>query len=161
MPTTHTTGRIVVRGLTPGDLEAVIALDAKNTGRRRDEFFKLKLGQNLVESGIKVSLAAEIDGMFVGFLLARVFYGEFGRTEPAAVLDTIDVHPDFRRRGVGHGLLRQLRVNLFGLNVPRLQTEVAWRDQRILSFFHGEGFEPAPRFCLDLDLSAPPPADEE
>lgn len=160
MTTTPTTGRIVVRGLRPGDLEAVIALDAKNTGRRRDEFFKLKLEQNLVDSGIKVSLAAERDGMFCGFLLARVFYGEFGRTEPAAVLDTIDVHPDFRHQGIGHALLRQLRVNLFGLNVPRLQTEVAWDHMPIVAFFHHEGFRPAPRFCLDLDLTIPPPAEE-
>ena len=161
MPTTNTAGRIVVRGLKPEDLDAVIALDAKNTGRRRDEFFKLKLQQNLVESGIKVSLAAEIDGIFCGFLLARVFYGEFGRTEPAAVLDTIDVHPDFRHQGIGHALMRQLRVNLFGLHVPRLQTEVAWSDQQILAFFHHEGFQPAPRFCLDLNLTSPPPAEDE
>ena len=149
-----------IRGLRPEDLEAVIALDARNTGRRREEFFRLKLQQNLVESGIKVSLAAELDGIFVGFLLARVFYGEFGRMEPAAVLDTIDVHPDFRNRGVGRALLRQLRVNLRGLNVPRLQTEVAWEDLEVLAFFHHEGFRPAPRICLDLDLSAPPPDDE-
>lgn len=161
MITTNATGQVLIRGLKPQDLEAVISLDAKNTGRRRDEFFKLKLQQNLVESGIKVSLAAELDGMFVGFLLARVFYGEFGRTEPAAVLETIDVHPDFRRHGVGHALMRQLRVNLHGLNVPRLQTEVAWDDQSILAFFHREGFEPAPRFCLDLDLTAPPRDEEE
>jgi ribosomal protein S18 acetylase RimI-like enzyme len=149
-----------IRGLRPEDLDAVIALDARNTGRRREEFFKLKLRQNLVESGIKVSLAAELDGLFVGFLLARVFYGEFGRMEPAAVLDTIDVHPDFRHRGVGRALLRQLRVNLRGLNVPRLQTEVAWENPDVLMFFHHEGFRPAPRICLDLDLSAPPPDDE-
>ena len=152
---------ITIRGLRPDDLEAVIALDARNTGRRREEFFRLKLQQNLVESGIKVSLAATIDGIFCGFLLARVFYGEFGRTEPAAVLDTIDVHPDFRNRGVGKALLRQLRVNLRGLAVPRLQTEVAWENPDVLMFFHHEGFRPAPRICLDLDLSTPPPEEEE
>ncbi|HEX6852613.1 MAG TPA: GNAT family N-acetyltransferase [Candidatus Polarisedimenticolaceae bacterium] len=149
-----------IRGLRPEDLDAVIALDARNTGRRREEFFRLKLQQNLVESGIKVSLAAELDGAFVGFLLARVFYGEFGRLEPAAVLDTIDVHPDFRNRGVGRALLRQLRVNLRGLNVPRLQTEVAWENPDVLMFFHHEGFRPSPRICLDLDLSSPPSDDE-
>ena len=74
--------RIVVRGLRPDDLEAVISLDARNVGRRRDEFFKVKLQQNLAETGIKVSLAAEVEGLFVGFLLARVFYGEFGSMVP-------------------------------------------------------------------------------
>lgn len=151
---------VEVRRLRPSDLEAVIALDAKNVGRRRDEYFKVKLQQNLVETGIQVSLAAELDRCFCGFLLARVFYGEFGTLEPVAVLDTLDVHPDFRRRGVGRALLRQLRVNLRGLGVGRLQTEVAWDDQALLGFFHGEGFRPAERLCLDLDLAEPPPEDD-
>jgi len=155
------TEAVVVRGLRPADLEAVIALDAKAVGRRREEYFKVKLQQNLVETGIKVSLAAELEGCFCGFLLARVFYGEFGTLEPVAVLDTLDVHPEFRRRGVGRALLRQLRVNLHGLGVGRLQTEVAWDDQDLLRFFHGRGFHPAERLCLDLDLTQPPPDDDE
>lgn len=152
---------VVVRNLRPSDLESVVALDAKNVGRRRDEYFRVKLSQNLAETGIKVSLAAEVDGIFCGFLLARVYYGEFGRTEPAAVLDTIDVHPDFRGHGVGAALLRQLRTNLAGLSVSSLQTEVSWDDQSLLGFFHHAGFRPASRLCLDLDVTTPPPEPEQ
>lgn len=143
--------KTIVRSLKPADLEPVIALDAKNVGRRREEYFKVKLEQNLAETGIKVSLAAEQDGCFCGFLLARVYYGEFGILEPVAVLDTLGVHPGFRRRGVGTALLGQLCLNLSGLGVTRLQTEVDWDDQELLTFFHREGFRPAPRLCLDLD----------
>ena len=149
-PTMEGEDTVVVRSLRPDDLEAVTALDARNTGRRREAFFKLKLQQNLVESGVKISLAAEIDGIFCGFLLARLFYGEFGLSEPAAVLDTIGVHPDFRHRGAGTAMLRQLRRNLFGLKVSRLQTEVDWDSPELIAFFHHEGFRPAPRLCLDL-----------
>lgn len=150
----HTnTATITVRGLKPSDLDAVIALDAKNIGRRRDAYFKIKLQQNLQETGIKVSLAAELDGIFAGFLLARVYYGEFGTTEPVAVLDTIGVHPDFRGKGVGDALLEQLTVNLRGLNVTTLRTEVGWDEPELLTFFRHEGFRPAARFCLDLDVT--------
>ena len=145
--------RVVVRGLRAEDLEPVIVLDSKNIGRRRDEYFKLKLQQHLTETGIKVSLAAEIADCFCGFLLARVYYGEFGAPEPAAVLDTFGVHPDFRRQGVGTALLQQLIKNLDGLRVSRLQTEVSWDDPELLAFFHRQGFRPANRFCLDLDLT--------
>lgn len=145
--------RITVRGLKPDDLEAVIRLDAKNVGRRREEFFRAKLQQNLAESGIKVSLAAEIGGCFGGFLLARVYYGEFGAPEPVAVLDTIGVHPDFQGRGAGAALIRQLCTNLRGLGVSRLQTTVNWSDPRLLTFFHRQQFQPAPRFCLERDLA--------
>jgi len=150
--TTDREETIQVRGLRPEDLEAVVALDARHVGRRRDQFFRLKLEDNLRADGIRLSLAAEIDGLFVGFLLARVYYGEFGRTEPAAVLDTLNVHPDFQGQGVGTALLAQLRRNLRALGVFSLQTEVEWDDQRLLAFFHHEGFRPAPRFALDLDL---------
>ena len=143
---------VTVRGLKPSDMDAVIALDARNTGRRREEFFRIKLQQNLQETGIKVSLAAEMDGIFAGFLLARVYYGEFGTMEPVAVLDTIGVHPDFRGRGVGHALLRQLQVNLHALGVGTLRTEVSWDEPELWRFFQHTGFRPAPRFCLDLEV---------
>lgn len=143
---------IVVRRLMPADLDVVIRLDAKITGRSRTEYFKLKLKQNLAETGIKVSLAAELDGIFVGYLLARVYYGEFGMTEPAAVLDSLGVHPDFQHRGAGAALIRQLRTDLGALGVGRLQTEVSWEDTDVLSFFRHEGFLPAPRLCLDLQI---------
>ena len=146
---------VIVRNLRPSDLEAVIALDAKNVGRRREEYFRVKLQQNLVETGIKVSLAAEIDSALVGFLLARVYYGEFGQTEAVAVLDTIDVHPSFRGRAVGAALIDQLRTNLFGVGVRTLQTEVGWDDLALIGFFQHEGFRPAPRLCLELAITAP------
>jgi ribosomal protein S18 acetylase RimI-like enzyme len=153
--------RTLVRRLEPADLERVIALDAKNVGRRRDEYFKVKLAQNLTQTGIQVSLAAERDRMFCGFLLARVYYGEFGTLEPVAVLDTLDVHPGFRRQGVGQALLGQLKKNLGALGVTRLRTEVSWNDQELLTLFHREGFEPAPRLCLDLDLTRPETSPDE
>jgi GNAT superfamily N-acetyltransferase len=142
----------LVRQLRPQDLDAVIALDAKAVGRRREEYFKLKLKRALSDTGIQVSLGAELDGVFVGFLLARVYYGEFGAPEPVAVLDTMGVHPDFRGRGVAADLIDQLRTNLLGLGIRTLQTEVSWQNPGLLAFFQHEGFQPAPRFCLDLDL---------
>jgi ribosomal protein S18 acetylase RimI-like enzyme len=145
---------VVIRHLRPSDLDAVILLDAKNVGRRRDEFFKLKLRQALSDTGITVSLAAELDGAFVGFLLARVFYGEFGLTEPVAVMDVIDVHPDFRGHHVATSLLDQLRTNLLGLGIPVLRTEVGWDNTELLGFFRRERFVMAQRLCLDLDLEA-------
>lgn len=145
---------VVVRNLRSTDLDAVVALDAKNVGRRREEFFKLKLKQALSETGITVSLAAELDGSFAGFLLARVFYGEFGVTERVAVLDVIDVHPDFRGHHVATALLDQLCTNLTGLGIQTLRTEVDWDSHDLLAFFRREGFVMAQRLCLDLDLAA-------
>jgi len=155
--TTMTTDKqfedVLVRNLRPKDLERVVDIDRRNAGRSREQYFKVKLAQALADTGIQVSLAAELDDAFAGFLLARVYYGEFGATEQSAVLDTIGVHPSFQGRGVGQALLRQLRENLLALGIPTLRTEVSWQSQRLLSFFHREGFVPAPRLCLDLELA--------
>jgi len=145
---------IIVRSLRPSDLESVIAIDAKSTGRRRVEYFKLKLEMAMNETGVEVSLAAEIDGMFVGFLIARVYYGDFGIAEPSAVLEVLGVHPDFRGIGVGHALLEQLATNLLGLGVGTVSTEVSWDDPRMMVFLQREGFLPAPRLCLDMDCES-------
>jgi ribosomal protein S18 acetylase RimI-like enzyme len=146
------TEEILVRGLQPRDLDAVVALDAKNVGRPRTEYFKLKLEQNLAETGVKISLAAELDGCFCGFLLARLYYGEFGAPEPVAVLDTFGVHPDFHRHGVGSALMGQLYTNLNGLGVSTVRTQVNWGERDLLAFFQNQGFRLADRLCLDLDL---------
>lgn len=147
--------KTVVRRLTPADLERVIQLDAKVTGRRRDGYFEAKLKENMSRAGIQVSLAAETGPVFTGFLLAKVWYGEFGSTEPVAVLDTIGAHPDYRGRGVGTALFDQLRTNLRALGIQRIRTEVSWDAQALLSFFHHERFRPAPRLCLEADVDDP------
>lgn len=144
---------VLVRNLRNDDLDALIAIDAAAVGRRRDRFLALKLKQAFSDSGIAASLVAELDGHVVGFLLARVYYGEFGVVEPAAVLDVLGVHPDYRGRHVAAALVDQLRTNLLGLGIKTLQTEVQWGNPDLITFFQHEGFTLAPRLCLDLDLA--------
>jgi len=144
---------LVLCNLRPDDLDAIVRIDARIVGRRRDEFFRVKMRQALADTGVAISLVAELDGHVVGFLLARVYYGEFGIAEPVAVLDVFGVHPDFRGRHVGSALVDQLQTNLRGIGIRRLQTEVSWDNPELIAFFQHEGFMPAPRFCLDLDLT--------
>jgi len=145
---------VLVRNLRPEDLDALVAIDAVAAGRRRDRFLALKVKQAFADSGIAVSLVAEFDDHVVGFVLARVYYGEFGVVEPAAVLDVLGVHPDYRGRHVASALVDQLRTNLLGLGIPTLQTEVRWTNPELITFFQHEGFRMAPRLCLDLDLAS-------
>ncbi len=143
---------VLVRNLRADDAEALIAIDAAAVGRRRDKFLALKMKQAFADTGIAVSLVAVLDDHVVGFALARVYYGEFGVVEPAAVLDVMGVHPDYRGRGAASALVDQLRTNLLGLGIPKLQTEVRWANTQLIRFFQREGFALAPRLCLDLDL---------
>ena len=72
--------------------------------------------------------------------MARVDLGDFGRTEPVAVIDTIGVDSGYAHRGVGHALLSQLFANLGALRIERVETVVAPHDFGLLGFLYDVGF---------------------
>lgn len=145
--------RIPVRSMAEGDLRALVAIDRRITGRDRADYFERKLADALKESDVRVSLVAEIDGVPVGFIMARVDLGEFGRVETTAVIDTIGVDPDYRDRGVGRALLSQLLINLGTLRVEQVRTEVDWRDRDLLAYLDRSGFLPSQQLCFDRPLA--------
>jgi GNAT superfamily N-acetyltransferase len=141
-----------VRSMTERDLPAIIRCDRKITGRDRTPYYARKAAEALRQSAVRVSLVADVEGQLAGFLMARVDFGEFGRTEPTAVMDTIGVDPDRGRQGIGRALLEQLLLNLGTLRAERLVTEVAWNDPGVLAFVERCGFTHAQRLALDKPL---------
>lgn len=142
--------RVPVRSMAEADLPAIIAIDRKlnGTGRDRTAYYESKLAEMLNESGVRVSLVAEVDGQFAGFVMARLDYGEYGRTAPSAVLDTIGVAPVFQSCGVASALISQLLLNLRALDVETVYTRVAWNAYALLGFFERSGFAPSQRLCF-------------
>jgi ribosomal protein S18 acetylase RimI-like enzyme len=145
--------RIPVRSMSAADLEAVLRIDRHAMGRDRGAYIRALMAEALDRAGVRVSLVAELDGVAAGFVMARVEYGEFGRTEPAAVVDTIGVDPDFRRTGVASALLSQLVVNLGGLGIERIETEVAREQFDLLGLFYRWGFAPSQRLAFTHALA--------
>lgn len=138
-----------VRSMTERDLAAIVRLDRKITGRDRTAYLTRKANEVLKESGIRTSLVAEEGGQLAGFLMARVDFGEFGRTEPTAVLDTIGVDPAQRRRHVGRALVEQLLLHLATLRAERVLTEVDWDNLPLLGLFGRTGFAHAQRLAFE------------
>jgi ribosomal protein S18 acetylase RimI-like enzyme len=144
--------RIPVRAMRADDLRALIGIDRQIVGRDRAAYFERKLADALHHTDVRVSLVAELDGRPIGFIMARVDLGEFGRIEPTAVMDTIGVDPEYRNVGIGRALVSQLLVNLGTLRVERLRTESDWRNRELLAFLERFGFCPSQQLCFDLDL---------
>ena len=142
-----------VRALGEHDLDGVARIDRRLTGRDRTSYLRHALGEALAESGIRVSLAAMHDGGVAGYLMARVDLGDFGRTAPVAILDTLGVDPLHKGRGIGWALLSQLFVNLGALRVERIETIVAPANLDLLGFFVRAGFSASDRleFARPLD----------
>lgn len=134
-----------VHAMEPGDLADIVRIDRSITGHDREAYMKHQLGEAMNDSAIRVSLTARLEDGITGFLMARVDWGDFGRTEPVAVIDTIGVASGFAHRGVGHALLSQLFANLGALQVERVETVVGPQDLALLGFLYGAGFAPAQR----------------
>ena len=143
----------VVRPLKGTDIAAINKIDTRLTGLDRSAYFASKFREMLDDSGIRVSMVAETGGVVVGYIMARVDYGEFGQVEKAAVIDTIGVHPEFVGSGVGHELLAQLIVNLSSLQVEVVRTKVEHENSGLRNFLSRCGFIPSQRLILTKKIN--------
>lgn len=144
---------LTVRTLTPDDCARLVKMDADHSGRQRGAWYQGKLERALGGTDLCISLGAELDGILVGAFLGALDYGEFGKPEPVAILDTVLVDREFGRQGVATALMDQLLKNLRGLGITSLRTEVAWTDHDLTRYFQRAGFQPVPRLVLELDVS--------
>ena len=149
------TKTVNVRPLDSVDIGAVVDIDEKISGQYRPDTWESRIGYYLRRDP-DAALVAEADGRPVGFIMARVDFGEFGRAEPAAVIDTIGVQPDLGRGGIGSALLSQLLVNLSALQVERVRTSVAWNNFPLLDFLDRSGFAPAQQIVLTKTIDPDP-----
>ena len=151
-----------IRLLTAKDLDAIVRIDARIVGRERRAYMQHALDEALRESGVRISLAARVggvaarvggvaargEGIVAGFVMARADLGDFGRTEPVAVIDTLGVAPEYAHHGIGHALLSQLFLNLGALRIERVETVVDRKAFGLLGFFYDVGFAPGQRLAF-------------
>jgi len=145
-----------VHSLTEADLDAVIRIDRRLTGHDRSAYMRHKFEEALNESALRISLVAHKDGTTAGYLMANADYGDFGRAEPAAIIDTIGVDPGFSHAGIGRALLSQLFINLSALRVERIESVVAKEHFDLLGFFYHAGFGPSQRLAFVKRLGNQP-----
>ncbi len=144
--------RCDVRAMRPEDLPQILRIDREITGRDRSAYIQGKLGEAMDDSAIRVSLTARLDDTIVGFLMARADLGDFGRTEPVAVLDTIGVDPAYGKRGVGHTMVSQLFGNLEALRIDHVETAVHPTETALLAFMLDTGFVRSQRLAFSRPL---------
>jgi GNAT superfamily N-acetyltransferase len=161
----HSSG--ILRALRPADLDAVVEIDRRITGRSRRVFFERRLKAALADPAGFIAVAVEAEdaptgassGTCSGFAIARLQSGEFGDHRRVAVLDVIGVDPDRHGAGFGTRLLDGITARMKGCGVGELRTQVDWRDQELFRFFAAAGFGLAPRQVLERatarDLGSP------
>ena len=145
-----------VQPMRQADLREIVRIDRGNTGRDRTGYIAARLAEAMDDSAIRVSLTARLGGAIVGFVMARADLGDFGRTEPVAVVDTLGVDAGQSKRRVGRVLLEELFANLAALHIERVETQVASTHLALLGFFQGNGFQPSQRLAFTRRLDVAP-----
>ena len=145
---------VAIGPMAPTDLQEILRIDRAVTGLKRSGYMEALMAESMEPSRTRISLVGRLDGAVVGFVMARADVGDFGRTEPVAVLDTIGVDPAYARRGIGRELLARLLDNVSQLQVERVETLVRVADLELLGFFQGLGFAPSQRLPFVREIGA-------
>jgi ribosomal protein S18 acetylase RimI-like enzyme len=132
-------GKLNIRPLTIGDLDAIVEIDRKVLGKVRREFWKKKI--ELPNPRYPLSgLVAEFSNEVIGFIVGEVSGWEFGIPETVGWISTIGVDPDYQHKGVARKLSQEFVKNLKAIGVSVVYTLVNWSDWDLLKFFRAMGF---------------------
>lgn len=134
--------RATIREMRLDDLDAVVQLDARISGDSRRAYFERRLASLSTDriDNHTLGLVAEVDGVIVGFVMGTLTNGEFGFTEVTALVDSIAVHPDQQRRGIGQRLAGAFVAEGAARGVRDVYTLVNWNAWDMLKFFDSIGF---------------------
>lgn len=141
---------VKVRVMKYGDLEAIVDIDSQILGRRRPEYWQLKV--ELAERRSMASLVAEVGGKVVGFVLGDASGWEYGVPETVGWIDTIGVLPEYQNKGVARELMTEMITNLKKVGVEKIYTLVDWRSWDLLKFFDSYGFKKGEMINLELSI---------
>ena len=147
-------GNIKIRLMEVYDFNAVVRIDERILKASRSDYYRLKF-ETLVQSPdhLPTSLVAEKeDGKVIGFVMGRLYIGEYGISDEKATLDTIGVDPDYQNKGIGQQLIKEFADHLRSLGVQKMDTLVDEKDTELMHFFSANGFIPSKTINLERSL---------
>jgi len=141
---------VKLRILTLRDLDAVTEIDYSLLGKKRREYWATRL--EIIETSGVPSLAAEINGEIIGFILGSASGWEYGIPENVAWIDTIGVKKEYQRRGIARLLFNEMVSMFKKVGVDTVYVFVNWRDLDLLQFFEKMGFKKGEMINLELRI---------
>jgi len=144
--------RAAIRPLKREDLGSVVAIDANIEGRTRRAYFERRLEAALREPLLHAQFAATDESGLVGYILARVQEGEFGRPTQALLLEVIGVRTDAQGHNIGTSLFDGLCDYGRRHGLADVRTTAAWNNKRMLRWIDSMGFTLAPNHVVDCEV---------
>ena len=137
-----------------GDLDAVVALDAANSGGAKAGYW-----QDMLERFTQVNpgnkryflVGKSPDNELLGFIVGEIRAWEFG-SPPCGWVIALNVTSGQREQGIGTMLFDDLCAEMKKDGVTTIRTMVLSNDKVNLSFFRGEGLAAGPYIELERQL---------
>ncbi len=143
---------INVRNMTVRDIDEVLRLDEKITGKPHAAYYETKAA-SYISRGPDYCLVAEHHDRVVGFVLGDVRGWEFA-AELSGWLEVIGVDPEYHGRGVSRELMNELSARFKRAGVSIVNTMVNWNDGDLIDYFYANGFERGEYVNLVKNLAA-------
>lgn len=124
---------MTLRYITQADLEALEDLD-KVCFPREIRYNRYALGY-YVSMKDSIGLIKSVDEKIVGFIIATI------TPNSHANIVTIDVSPEFRRRGFGSNLISAVKLILNELDINKISLQVSVDNETAIEFYLTQGFE--------------------
>jgi GNAT superfamily N-acetyltransferase len=135
---------VTVRPVEPSDLEPIVAIDERLSGKSRKAYWHTRLDIAALRPPWMATVA-ETDGRVAGFLFGWVGESEFGVGVPTAWIDLIGVDPAYRGRRVAAALVDRFAANARQLRaVEKLATLIDLGQESVREFFLHQGFRHGP-----------------
>jgi predicted N-acetyltransferase YhbS len=141
---------VKLRVLTMRDLNTVADIDESLLGTRRINYWEAKL-EKTETSGVP-SLAAEVNGKVIGFILGSASGWEYGIPENVAWIDTLGVRNEYKKKGIARLLFKEMFSMFKKVGVDTVYVFVNWKDWDLLQFFDKMGFKHGDMINLEMKI---------
>ena len=141
---------VKLRVLTMKDLDAVTEIDYSLLGTKRREYWETRL-ESTETSGVP-SLAAEVDGKMIGFILGSVSGGEYSVPGNVGWIDTLGVVKEYQRKGIARLLFQEMLDMFKAAGIDTIYVFVNWKDWDLLRFFDKMGLTRGDMINLELKI---------
>jgi GNAT superfamily N-acetyltransferase len=143
-----------VRVVQAADLDAVVALDAANTGTAKADYWQDIL-ERFTQDNPRIKryflVGKSPENGLVGFIVGEIRAWEFG-SPPCGWIIALNVTSDLREQGIGTMLFDALCAEMKKDGATTIRTMVLANDKVNLSFFRGEGLAAGPYIELERQL---------
>jgi len=146
------TSGITIRPATAADLPAIVALDEKETGLPKCQYWRELFAHfSQKKGGGRAFLVAEAGGEVAGFITGEVRAFEFG-SEPCGWVFALHVAPEYREHDIGTRLFETICATFRRAGVAKVRTMLARDNDLVLAFFRSQGMMAGPFIQLEMEL---------